>query len=218
MELDRKIIMAFVIFMFYAAVPCSCEKDILAESDFQKYFTNIEGKASYYAHKFHNKKTASGEKYDMYGFTAAHKKLPFGTIVKVTNPNNQKSVLVKINDRGPFKKTRILDLTYRAAKSIDALCTSNIEMSYFDFSKADGDIEDDTFIGYSLNKKLIVISKPAINFIDSTDNFEEVVNTFSQYEQIKELDCYIFVEAQKPVKNTMYYIGSKTTYDIVEQK
>ena len=69
------------------------------------------GKASYYAMKFQSKKTASGELYDKAKKTAAHKKLPFGTKVKVTNTKNSKSVIVKINDRGPHVKGRIIDLS-----------------------------------------------------------------------------------------------------------
>ncbi|MGD2074584.1 MAG: septal ring lytic transglycosylase RlpA family protein [Gammaproteobacteria bacterium] len=72
------------------------------------------GIASYYAKKFHNRKTASGERLDNNSMTAAHKTLPFGTEVTVKNTNNDKSVKVKINDRGPFVKGRIIDLT-RAA-------------------------------------------------------------------------------------------------------
>jgi len=76
------------------------------------------GKASYYAMKFQSKKTASGELYDKAKKTAAHRKLPFGTKVKVTNRKNGKSVIVKINDRGPFVKGRIVDLSGSAFTSI----------------------------------------------------------------------------------------------------
>jgi len=77
------------------------------------------GKASYYANGFHGKKTANGEKFDKKEFTAAHRTLPFGTIVRVTNLNNGKMVFVKINDRGPFIKNRIIDLSKAAAKKLD---------------------------------------------------------------------------------------------------
>ena len=76
------------------------------------------GKASYYAMKFQSKKTAGGELYDKAKKTAAHKKLPFGTKVKVTNTKNSKSVIVKINDRGPFVKSRMIDLSGSAFSSI----------------------------------------------------------------------------------------------------
>jgi rare lipoprotein A len=70
--------------------------------------------ASYYGDKFHGRRTASGKKYDMYKLTAAHKKLPFGTIVKVTNEANGKSVIVEITDRGPFVRGREIDLSKKA--------------------------------------------------------------------------------------------------------
>lgn len=76
------------------------------------------GKASFYGDKFHGKKTASGETYDMHDMTAAHKTLPFGTKVKITNANNGKSVVVEVNDRGPFVKSRQFDLSKAAFSEI----------------------------------------------------------------------------------------------------
>lgn len=77
-----------------------------------------QGIASWYGKDFHGKKTANGERYDMYGTTAAHKLLPFGTMVKVTNKENGKSIVVRINDRGPFVANRVIDLTRTGAESI----------------------------------------------------------------------------------------------------
>ena len=79
------------------------------------------GKSSYYGKKFHGRKTANGEVFDMYKMTAAHKTLPFGTICRVTNRSNGKQVTVRINDRGPFVAGRILDLSYAAALQIDGV-------------------------------------------------------------------------------------------------
>lgn len=76
------------------------------------------GKASWYGRIFQHKATASGEPYDMYKFTAAHRSLPLGSWVKVTNLKNDRSVIVRINDRGPVPKNRILDLSYGAAKML----------------------------------------------------------------------------------------------------
>jgi len=76
------------------------------------------GVASWYGKDFHGKPTASGEIYNMYDMTAAHKTLPLGTVVMVTNLENNRSVRVTINDRGPFVKNRIIDLSYAAAKAI----------------------------------------------------------------------------------------------------
>ena len=74
------------------------------------------------------KRTANGEKFDPHGMTAAHKKLPFNTMVRVINPANGKSILVRINDRGPFIKGRDLDLAMGAAKSIEMKNTSKLIM------------------------------------------------------------------------------------------
>lgn len=88
----------------------------------QKKQSSIEkGKASFYANKFEGKRTASGEIYHHKNLTAAHKSLPFGTLVKVVNQDNNKSVIVRINDRGPFVKGRIIDLSKSAAKEIGNL-------------------------------------------------------------------------------------------------
>ena len=77
------------------------------------------GKASYYSSAFEGRPTASGELYRSKEYTAAHKTLPFGTIVNVTNLDNGKEVQVKINDRGPFPPKRIIDLSYEAAKTLE---------------------------------------------------------------------------------------------------
>ena len=77
------------------------------------------GQASFYAESYNGKKTANGEIYNSSAYTAAHKTLPFGTKVKVTNLSNGKSVKVRINDRGPFVAGRIIDLTRKAAQKID---------------------------------------------------------------------------------------------------
>lgn len=76
------------------------------------------GVASYYGTQFHGRPTASGEKYNQFALTAAHKTLPLGTVVKVTNAQNKKSVYVKINDRGPFIKGRVIDLSTKAAEML----------------------------------------------------------------------------------------------------
>jgi rare lipoprotein A len=81
------------------------------------------GIASWYGKKFHGRKTSSGETYDMYAMTAAHKTLPLGTHLSVTNLNNNQKVIVRINDRGPFVRGRIIDLSFAAAKKLDMIST-----------------------------------------------------------------------------------------------
>lgn len=93
-------------------------EEIIEKPEFEEIFYE-EGIASFYGGKFHGRKTASGEVFDTYKITAAHKKLPFGTIVKVENVNNGKSIMVRINDRGPFIKGRVIDLSTAAFKEIE---------------------------------------------------------------------------------------------------
>jgi rare lipoprotein A len=88
-----------------------------------KVLLTLEGIASYYAHDFHGKQTSNGETYDMNSLTAAHRTFPFGTKVRVTNLENHKTVIVRVNDRGPFKEGRIMDLSLGAAKVIDLIRT-----------------------------------------------------------------------------------------------
>ena len=88
------------------------------------------GVVSWYGGKFHGRKTASGDRYDKNELTAAHKSLPFGTKVKVTNTRNGKSVVVEINDRGPFVKSRVLDLSQAAFNEIGHTNTGVMHVEY----------------------------------------------------------------------------------------
>ncbi len=86
------------------------------------------GTASWYGNKFHGHLTSNGEIYDMYGMSAAHKNLPLPTYLKVTNLTNNKSVIVRVNDRGPFHQSRIIDLSYSAAYQLDMLTTGTAQV------------------------------------------------------------------------------------------
>ena len=85
---------------------------------------------SFYGKRFHGRTTASGEKFNMHALTAAHKTLPFGTIVEVTNLSNDKSVIVKINDRGPYVKGRKFDLSRGAFEQIAKVERGVIKIQY----------------------------------------------------------------------------------------
>jgi rare lipoprotein A len=92
-----------------------------SSSDGGDHEATEEGIASYYADQFHGRTTSNGETFDMNRLTAAHKTLPFNSVVRVTNKNNGKTVVVRINDRGPFIEGRIIDLSLAAAKEIDLI-------------------------------------------------------------------------------------------------
>lgn len=101
--------------LFTAPAPALADKGQVVKS--------ISGSASWYGGKFHGRKTANGERYDMNQLTAAHKTLPFGTKVRVTNKNNGKSVVVRINDRGPFVGRRVIDLSRGAANAVGMIAS-----------------------------------------------------------------------------------------------
>ncbi len=124
-------IIAFILFSFLflsSCVPSIRFASRTNSSDENNYKTGenskaivgetFRGVASYYADEFNGKKTSNGEIFDMNGYTAAHRTLPFGTKVLVTNLKNGKSVIVRINDRGPFAEDRIIDLSKAAAEAI----------------------------------------------------------------------------------------------------
>lgn len=99
------------------------------------------GMASWYGEDFHGCITTSGEKYDMYDYTAAHRTLPFGTSVRVTNVESGKSVVVKVNDRGPWKNGRVIDLSYAAAKQLGMILDGIVRVKV-ERAKAEVDSED----------------------------------------------------------------------------
>ena len=86
------------------------------------------GKATFYSHKFHGRKTSNGERYHNDSLTCAHRQFPFGTKLKVTNKKNGKTVIVRVNDRGPFAKGRILDLSFAAAKQLDMVHSGVVDV------------------------------------------------------------------------------------------
>lgn len=99
-------------------LPQTLIKDSVFEPNVKYVLHKKNSHASYYADKFHGRKTASGKRFDMHKLTAAHKKFPFGTMLKVTNEANGKSVIVEVNDRGPFVKSREIDLSKKAFMTI----------------------------------------------------------------------------------------------------
>ena len=94
---------------------------VIEKASEEAYMANLTGGASFYGEKWNGRRTANGEIFNTYELTAAHKSLPFGTKVKVVNKTNGKSVVVRINDRGPFVKGRTIDLSKKAFRSIASI-------------------------------------------------------------------------------------------------
>ena len=99
------------------------------------------GIASWYGDKFHGRLTASGEPYDMYAMTAAHKSIPLPTFARVTNLDNNRSIVVRINDRGPFVGDRLIDLSYAAAAKLDMLGKGTAHVRVVSLSGVPGERE-----------------------------------------------------------------------------
>jgi len=121
--MKRPVVLIIIILLLQA---CASSRDEVRRPD-GRYMV-----ASWYGKKFHGRLTASGETYNMYAHTAAHKTLPFGTRLKITNPENGRSVVVKVNDRGPFVPGRDIDLSYGAAKKIGLINkgTARVRVDY----------------------------------------------------------------------------------------
>jgi len=123
---NLKKIIILIVFSLYL-ISCSSSKE------FSEY-ENVEGVliedgiASWYGSDFHGKSTASGETYNKNEMTAAHRTLPFNSIVRVINKENNKSVIVRINDRGPYMKDRIIDLSQKAAQNIDMISAGSAQV------------------------------------------------------------------------------------------
>ncbi len=141
-----------------------------------------DGNASWYGKQFHNRKTASGERYDMFGYSAAHRKLPFGTILRVTNPENNKSILVRINDRGPFVRSKVIDLSYQAMKEISGSGRFFVEYEGFEYDeKLLENSHDKLFFCYSLDYPLACLPENSLQIIDSISDFSEAVQVYMDY-------------------------------------
>ena len=144
------------------------------------------GIASWYGKKFHGKKTANGETYDMYKISAAHKTLPLPSLVKITNLENQKTLNVRVNDRGPFVAGRIVDLSFAAAVELEIVKngTALVELSFLENLGKTGDLDDAIQLGafkIRKNAELLVNSmrtklpnKLKLEILEDGDSFFKV--------------------------------------------
>lgn len=182
--------------------------------DISKYFIYTEtGKASWYGKKFHNRKTASGERYNMFDFSAAHKFLPFGTIVRIKNIENDKSFIVRINDRGPFVKSRIIDLSYSAALETNSMGTPPVKieaMKYFSADFIEKLPNTKYFFCYSFNLPLLALPEGTLKKLASSTDFDEAIILYKRFNELyPSKKIYLAVESDYLVQKnslTYYYI------------
>ena len=120
-----------------------------------------QGEASWYGNKFHGHLTSNGERYDMFAMSAAHKNLPLPSYVKVTNIENNKTVVVRVNDRGPFHEGRVIDLSYAAADKLDIIKsgTGKVKLELIHYTEQQDAYKNDFLTGY-FYVQYLVTSQP----------------------------------------------------------
>jgi rare lipoprotein A len=129
----------------------------------------ISGKASYYARKFEGKRTSSGQRYRASDYTAAHRSYPFGTLLEVTNRANGAKTIVKVNDRGPHSRARLLDVSYSAAKDLGLVSSGTASVSIKVVALGSGvltnteELTDDFVVDNSENKPQSLPSFPTFS-------------------------------------------------------
>lgn len=140
------------------------------------------GIASYYGVKFHNFRTSSGELYNMYGMSAANKVLPLPTYVRVTNLVNHRSVIVKVNDRGPFHENRIIDLSFAAAKKLDMIRTGTalVEVVALDPHNPAKTTTASAPVSKYSSKPSIYLQMGAFSKHNSAENFEDRLHQYTK--------------------------------------
>lgn len=192
----------------FIKIPVEIDKIDISRNNLYK----SDGIASFYAKRFHNRKTANGERFDMNEYSAAHRTLPFGTILRVTNLSNNKSTLVRINDRGPYVRKRIIDLSRHSINAINGKGLEHVAIEGFIPGETVILDENKYYYSYSLDKSPKCIADKYIEFIDSSKVFHDIVVNFENRVD-KENDLFIMVPANlKNRKETedsdfTYYIG-----------
>lgn len=175
------------------------------------------GNSSWYSNRFQNKKTSNGERYCKHKLTAAHKKLPFGSIVKVQNMSSGKTVFVRINDRGPYSKKRVIDLSREAASALGALGNPKVKIqSLLPMKGFDSEEEANKYLlAYSYDKKPSCESAEDFNIVLEYTDFDTAAEEFAKiYYFNKNSDVYLLSspdiepDYREDEKQTgKYYIG-----------
>ncbi len=165
-----------------------------------------EGVASWYGPRFHGRRTACGERYNMHDFTAAHQTLPFGTLLRVTNLATMQTTLVRVNDRGPYVGGRIIDLSYSAAKEINLSRqgTGDVKIEIVsipdtiptvEFTEAGALIPNMfTAISYTADVEPLVVKSTSVRVVHKTENLKEALKTWKELYQSNK---NVYLVAQK---------------------
>ena len=176
----------------------------IQDYDISEFFYYVqEGKTSWYGKKFHKRGTASGETYDMYRLTGAHRSLPFGTIVRVRNLINNRTVLIRITDRGPFVYSKILDLSYKSARELEAMGNPPVKIeTLVSDPEVLSTLDDEYYFGYSFDYPLVCLPKSKLKIFGEFTDFDQAVE---EYKKILEMNqnyfVYLLVPANQVYRN-----------------
>lgn len=186
------------------------------ENDISEYFYyKQEGRTSWYGRKFHSRRTSSGERFDMYSLTVAHRFIPFETIVRVTNVDNGKSILARVTDRGPFVRSKILDLSYYSAKKLEALGNPKVKIEAL--LPNDGrsvEASENYLFGYSYDYPLVCLPENNFQILAEFSDFDVAIEYYERIlEKFSDFFVYLLIpsnqsfESIREGKTQRYLIG-----------
>lgn len=176
------------------------------------------GIASWYGQKFHGRKTSNGEIYDMYGMTAAHTTLPIPSFVRVTNLDNGKSIVVRVNDRGPFHDDRIIDLTYAGAKKLGYLGngTARVEVVALDPNELAQGVPQPESSGLIVTTNTVQTAEPAAPTPKHSGGYDLPEKTYLQAGAFSSIDSANALQS-KLEKITSYPVFVQDTMNAAKQ-
>lgn len=172
----------------------------ILELDVSEYFYyKQEGRTSWYGRKFHNRRTSSGEKFDMYSLTVAHRFIPFETIVRVTNTENGKTILARVTDRGPFVRSKVLDLSYYSAKKLGALGNPKVKIeALLPDDEHSAEISGNYLFGYSYNYPLVCLPENNFQVLAEFSDFDVAVEYYEQiFEKFPDFFVYLLIPSNQ---------------------
>ncbi len=192
----------------------------IADYDISEFFYSQQrGKSSWYGRKFHKRRTASGEIYDMNKLTAAHRYFPFGTVLRVKNLQNGKVILVRVNDRGPFINNKIIDLSYYSARKLGSLGNSIVEIETL-IPSEEIDLPGKYFFGFSYEYPLVCLPEGKIEMIQYFDDFDQAISFYENIsEKFPDEFIYLFVPAfQTSNGSQSFFIGIYKNSNNIKEK
>jgi hypothetical protein len=183
--------------------PCTMLfNEILKNNIASRYLIIEEGVSSWYGSRFHLRKTASGERYDMNEFSAAHRTLPFGSIIRVKDLKTTKAALVRINDRGPFVRKRIVDISYAAAQQLELEGITDVRVEGFNPNFKDSlslNLKN-YYFAYSLDLPLLCIPKKLTFVIYKSKDIRETIEIYNTIASNNPQKVFLLLV---PVKNIL---------------